>query len=98
MSTEVKAVKVEGGYRLSGEKWLIGNAVRCDALTVMARTKDEAGPRRLSLFLVEKSALDPRSFEHLPRIKTLGVRGAHVSGIRFRESFLGEDSLIGAEG
>jgi alkylation response protein AidB-like acyl-CoA dehydrogenase len=98
MATEVKAVKVDGGYQLSGEKWLIGNAVRCSALTVMARTRDEAGPRSLSLFLVEKSALDPHSFEHLPRIKTHGVRGAHVSGIRFKESFVSEDSLIGAEG
>ncbi len=98
MATGVKAVKVAGGYQLSGEKWLIGNAVRCAALTVMARTRDEAGPRSLSLFLVEKSALDPHSFEHLPRIKTHGVRGAHVSGIRFKESFLREDSLIGVEG
>lgn len=98
MATGVKAVKVDGGYQLSGEKWLIGNAVRCSALTVMARTRNEAGPRSLSLFLVEKNALDPQSFEHLPRIKTLGVRGAHVSGIRFKESFLREDALIGVEG
>lgn len=98
MATGVKAAKVDGGYRLSGEKWLIGNAVRCAALTVMARTRDEAGPRSLSLFLVEKSVLDPHSFEHLQRIKTLGVRGAHVSGIRFKESFLRDDALIGAEG
>ena len=98
MATGVKAVKVDGGYQLSGEKWLIGNAVRCAALTVMARTRDDVGPRSLSLFLVEKSALDPHSFEHLPRIKTLGVRSAHVSGIRFKESFLREDALIGAEG
>ena len=98
MATGTKAVKVNGGYQLSGEKWLIGNAVRCAALTVMARTRDEAGPRSLSLFLVDKSALDPQSFEHLPRLKTHGVRGAHVSGIRFKESFVSEESLIGGEG
>jgi len=98
MATGTNAVKVDGGYQLSGEKWLIGNAARCAALTVMARTRDEAGPRSLSLFLVDKSALDPHSFEHLPRIKTHGVRGAHVSGIRFKESFVSDDSLIGGEG
>ncbi|HEY0098835.1 MAG TPA: acyl-CoA dehydrogenase family protein [Pyrinomonadaceae bacterium] len=98
LATDVKAVRVAGGYQLSGEKWLIGNAVRCVALTVIARTRDEAGPRSLSLFLVDKRALDPSSFEHLPRIKTLGVRGAHVSGIRFKESFVDDDSLIGREG
>jgi alkylation response protein AidB-like acyl-CoA dehydrogenase len=98
LATDVKAVKVSGGYLLSGEKWLIGNAVRCAALTVVARTRDEGGPRGFSLFLVDKSALDPNSFNHLPRIKTLGVRGAHVSGIRFTESFVSDESLIGAEG
>jgi len=98
LATGVSAVRVAGGYQLSGEKWLIGNAVRCAALTVVARTRDESSPRSLSLFLVDKHALDPCSFEHLPRIKTLGVRGAHVSGIKFKESFVSDDALIGREG
>src|SRR5829696_4918025 len=98
MATEVKAVKVDGGYQLSGEKWLVNNATRGVALTVFARTAEAGGPRGFSLFLVEKNALDPRSFEHLPRIKTLGVRGVDFSGISFRKSFVSEGSLIGAEG
>jgi hypothetical protein len=98
LATEVKAVKVEGGYRLSGEKWLVNNATRGAALTVFARTSEDGGPRGFSLFLVEKDALDPRSFEHLRRIKTLGVRGVDFSGISFSKSFVAEGSLIGAEG
>ncbi|HKV37013.1 MAG TPA: acyl-CoA dehydrogenase [Pyrinomonadaceae bacterium] len=98
MATEVKAVRVEGGYQLSGEKWLVNNATRGAALTVFARTVDSGGPRGFSLFLVEKNALDPRSFKHLPRIKTLGVRGVDFSGVSFKKSFVNESSLIGAEG
>jgi alkylation response protein AidB-like acyl-CoA dehydrogenase len=98
MASEVKAVRVPGGYQISGEKWLVNNATRGVALTVFARTADDGGPRGFSLFLVEKSALDPRSFEHLPHIKTLGVRGVDFSGISFSKSFVSEDSLIGAEG
>ncbi len=98
LATEVRAVRVAGGYRLSGEKWLVNNATRGAALTVFARTAESGGPRGVSLFLVEKEALDPRSFEHLPRVKTLGVRGVDFSGIVFRESFVGEGALIGAEG
>ena len=98
MATEVKAVKVDGGYQLSGEKWLVNNATRGTALTVFARTAEEGGPRGFSLFLVEKNALDPRSFSHLPRIKTLGVRGVDFSGVSFKKSFVDESSLIGAEG
>ncbi len=98
LATDVRATKVPGGYLLSGEKWLIGNAVRAAALTIVARTGEEGGPRGFSLFLVEKDALDPASFQHLDRIKTLGVRGAHVSGIRFNESFVSDDALIGTPG
>jgi len=98
LATEVKAVKVAGGYQLSGEKWLVNNSTRGVALTVFARTAESGGPRGFSLFLVDKRALDPHSFEHLPRIKTLGVRGVDFSGISFRESFVSEDALIGAEG
>ncbi|HEU4594644.1 MAG TPA: acyl-CoA dehydrogenase family protein, partial [Pyrinomonadaceae bacterium] len=98
LSTDLRAAKVDGGYLLSGEKWLIGNAVRCVALTTVARTRDEGGPRGFSLFLVEKSALDPGSFRHLDRIKTLGVRGAHVSGIKFENCFVPDEARIGGEG
>ncbi|HEY0098833.1 MAG TPA: acyl-CoA dehydrogenase [Pyrinomonadaceae bacterium] len=98
LATDVKAVRVAGGYRLSGEKWLVNNATRGVGLTVFARTAESGGPRGFSLFLVDKRALDPSSFEHLPRIKTLGVRGVDFSGICFRESFVSEDSLIGREG
>ncbi|MET0649585.1 MAG: acyl-CoA dehydrogenase, partial [Pyrinomonadaceae bacterium] len=98
LSTEMRARKVEGGYLLDGEKWLVNNATRGAALTVFARTSEQGGPRGFSLFLVEKSRLDPDSYEHLPRIKTLGVRGADFSGIRFKESFVTDDALVGAEG
>jgi alkylation response protein AidB-like acyl-CoA dehydrogenase len=98
MASELKAVKVDGGFQLSGEKWLVNNATRGAALTVFARTTEDGGPRGFSLFLVEKNALDPHSFEHLPRIKTLGVRGVDFSGVSFRKTFVNEDSLIGAEG
>jgi len=98
MASELKAVKVAGGYQLSGEKWLVNNATRGAALTVFARTAENGGPRGFSLFLVEKNALDPRSFEHLPHIKTLGVRGVDFSGVAFKKSFVPEGSLIGAVG
>jgi alkylation response protein AidB-like acyl-CoA dehydrogenase len=98
MASEVQAVKVAGGYQLSGEKWLVNNATRGAALTVFARTTGDGGPRGFSLFLVEKKALDPHSFEHLPRIKTLGVRGVDFSGVSFKKTFVNDDAMIGLEG
>ncbi len=98
LATDVRATKVPGGYLLSGEKWLVNNATRGAALTVFARTSESGGMRGFSLFLVEKDALDPASFQHLDRIKTLGIKGADFSGIRFNESFVSDDALIGTPG
>jgi alkylation response protein AidB-like acyl-CoA dehydrogenase len=98
LATEVEALKVEGGYLLSGEKWLINNATRSAALTVFARTNRVGGPRGCSLFLVEKRHLEPASFTCLPKIKTHGIRGADISGICFKDAFVPENALIGSPG
>ena len=86
------------GYRLTGEKWMIGNATRSDMLTVFARTWPEGGLRGFSLLLVDKRELDPATYEPMPRLKTLGLRGSEVSGIRFKGAALGATALIGVEG
>ena len=98
LANETRADKVEGGYLLSGEKWLVGNATRSDAIALFARTRPKGGPRGFSWFLVEKEYLDSSSYSHLPKIKTHGLRGADISGIRFNQSFVPEDALIGTEG
>lgn len=98
LGSEVEAVSVEQGYRLSGEKWLINNATRSATMTVFARTQSAGGPRGFSLFLVRKSQLDPSSFQHLPKIRTLGIRGADISGIVFTNSVIASDALVGQEG
>jgi alkylation response protein AidB-like acyl-CoA dehydrogenase len=98
LSNEVEAKKVSGGYLISGEKWLVSNATRGAALTLFARTGDRGGPRDFSLFLIEKAALDRSSYTHLPKLKTHGVRGADLSGIRFDDCFIPADSAVGAIG
>lgn len=98
LATEVTATKVAGGYLLAGEKWLISNATRCAALTLFARTHAAGGPRGFSLFFIEKHLLDPSGFALLPKIKTLGVRGADISGIKFTDCFIPDSALVGPLG
>ena len=98
LSNEVEAVKVDGGFLLSGEKWLISNASRSSAVTLFARTDERGGPRGFSLFVVEKNSVNASTFEHLPKIKTHGIRGADVGGIAFKNLPVGEDAMIGAAG
>jgi alkylation response protein AidB-like acyl-CoA dehydrogenase len=97
LANDVCAEPVPGGYRLRGEKWLINNGTRARALTVFART-GEPGPRGYSLFLVEIDGLAPNTYEHTPKIRTHGIRGADISGIRFDSAFVGADAMIGPVG
>lgn len=98
LSSETAVETVENGYLLSGEKWLIGNATLSTALTVFTRTNPKGGPRGFSVFLVEKDKLDPKSFSHLDKIKTHGVRGANIGGVNFQNSFITPDTLISTPG
>jgi alkylation response protein AidB-like acyl-CoA dehydrogenase len=82
--------------RISGEKWLINNARRCTGLSVLARTRPTGGPRGFSLLWVNKGEAEG-AFDLLPKSRTHGIRGADISGIRFRDAPCSA-SPIGGEG
>ncbi|MBD2102743.1 acyl-CoA dehydrogenase [Leptolyngbya sp. FACHB-261] len=98
LASEVRAVKVLGGYLLSGEKWPINRATISGITFVLAQTDEAAGARSLSLFMVRKSELNPDNYSNLPKIKTHGIRGSDMSGIRFDHCFVSEESRLGPEG
>jgi hypothetical protein len=47
---------------------------------------------------VEKPRLDPSTYSHIPKVKTLGIRGIDLSGIRFKNCFIPDDALLGRLG
>lgn len=98
LKNETSAVKVENGYLVSGEKWLIGNATQSNAFSVFTRTGSKSGPRAFSILFIEKDKLDSKSYSHLPKIKTHGLRGADISGISLQKSLLPKESVIGLLG
>jgi alkylation response protein AidB-like acyl-CoA dehydrogenase len=85
-------------YLISGEKWTIGNATRAQLLTVFARTSSEVGSRGASLFLVDKAAAADGAIVSGPKIRTLGMRGADVSSVEFRDAAVADAARIGREG
>jgi alkylation response protein AidB-like acyl-CoA dehydrogenase len=95
---ECKAEMHENEYLVSGEKWLINNATRGQAISLFVRTDARGGPRGFSFLFVEKSLLDPESFETLPKVPTHGIRGVDISGIRFDRAVVNTDSVIGRPG
>ncbi|MCX4820509.1 acyl-CoA dehydrogenase family protein [Streptomyces sp. NBC_01142] len=98
MAGEVVAERTDGGYLISGEKWLINNATRSRLVCLLARTAANGGPRGFSLLLVDKNALPGHTFRTLPKVHTLGIRGADISGIAFDRAPVDARGLVGREG
>jgi alkylation response protein AidB-like acyl-CoA dehydrogenase len=97
MAIQVGAKQSPEGWILSGEKWLINNATRGKAMSLLATVSGEA-ERQLVVLLVNKDRLAPDSYRCLPKNLTHGIRGADISGIAFQDSLLTGDSLVGRLG
>ncbi len=86
------AEKVDGGYRINGQKTWITSAPVADFFTVFARTGDD---KRLTIFLVEK---------HFPglnigkSIEKMGCRASPTSEVFFENCFVPDDHRLGEEG
>ncbi|MBF6462513.1 acyl-CoA dehydrogenase family protein [Nocardia puris] len=98
LANDAHAVRADGGWRLSGEKWPINYATHGDLICVFARTESEPGPRAFSLFLVDKRELPHSQIRYLPKTHTFGLRGADISGVEFTEALLPEHALVGRPG
>jgi cyclohexanecarboxyl-CoA dehydrogenase len=89
-----RAERVDGGWRITGEKSSITSAPVADLAIVMAKSDPAAGARGVSAFLVDLD--DPtvsRQVFRDPGFRPLG-RGA----LTFDGTFVPDDHLIGTEG
>ena len=98
-ANEVTARRLpEGDYLLDGEKWPINRATRSDVVVLLARTDPSHSLRNHTLFLVDKATLPVDGVDHLPKVKTHGLRGCDISGVRFRSCPLPDSARVGQEG
>jgi len=98
LSNTATAARIGGDIRITGAKWPINNATRGRAMTVLARTSDQPGPRALSLVLVDKQRVDAGTLSYRPKVATHGIRGADISGLELRGAVVEDDRLVGAPG
>ncbi|WP_425720498.1 acyl-CoA dehydrogenase family protein [Micromonospora sp. DT233] len=98
LAGELRAEPVPQGHRLTGTKWLVNNATRGRVLTVLARSRPEGGPRGFDLFLVDKGELTADAYDPLPKVRTYGIRGADISGVRLTGAVVGPDARLGPAG
>ncbi|MFJ6569134.1 acyl-CoA dehydrogenase [Streptomyces sp. NPDC091292] len=87
-----------GGYLLHGAKQVINNADRADAWVLFGRTDSAPGSRSHSVFLAEREGLDTDTWQVLPRYNAVGVRGCHLSGLRFDGTPVPASALVGVPG
>lgn len=87
-----RAEKVDGGYRVNGQKTWITSAPVADFFTVFARVGKE---RRLTIFLVEK---DFPGLVIGKAIEKMGCWASLTSEVFFEDCLVPEDHRLGEEG
>lgn len=92
-ATATRADAAGGGYVLSGEKWLIGNASRAAFVVALARTRPS-----LSLLYLRPDRLPADACRRLPRVRTVGLRGHDLGGLAFARCTLPASALIAPAG
>jgi len=91
----LRAERVDGGWKLSGEKRWVTNGERAGLLLVFARTGPEAGVAGLSVFLVEGGTEGVRV---TGRERTLGMCASQTVTLAFDDVLVPDDALLGEEG
>ncbi len=89
-SMQTIATRVEGGYRLSGQKRWITNSVAADHIVVLCRSGE-----RLTMFLADMHAEGVRVGE--PDRK-MGNHAQLTADVHFDNVFVPEDHVIGSDG
>src|SRR6478672_7564200 len=88
-----RAERIDGGWRIDGQKRFIGNAGMSQVYVVFARAGDE-GAGGLSAFVVPGDA-DGLTVDPLP---TMGMPGWKLGAPKFDGVEVGDDALLGKEG
>lgn len=94
-SMRAKAIRVEGGYRLSGRKMWCTNGSVGDVFVLFAKTDPGAGSRGITAFLIEK---DAPGFNRGRDEPLTGLRGNPTSELVLDDVFVPEANRLGEEG
>jgi alkylation response protein AidB-like acyl-CoA dehydrogenase len=90
-----RAVRVEGGYRLTGRKSWVTSAPVARFILVFTMTDPDLGHRGITAFLIET---DQPGFSLGKPEPKLGIRASATSEIVFEDYFIPESQRLGKEG
>ncbi len=95
VSMKLAAEKMNGYYRLKGNKYWITNGPDADTLVVYAKTDSAAGARGMTAFIVEK---DMKGFSTSAHFDKLGMRGSNTAELIFDDVEVPFENVLGEEG
>ena len=98
LAGEMTAEPTADGFAVTGEKWLINNATRAGLICTLVRTRNGGGARGFSLLLIDKRQLGDTELTCLPKVTTIGIRGADISGFALNAASVPRTALVGPEG
>lgn len=98
LANETTAVKVDGGWEITGGKDYIGNATVADVLMVQAQTAERRGPAGTSVFAVDRRTVAAGAVIQGARCRLHGIRAKDLGSFRLDRLVVPEDALIGGEG
>ena len=92
---QMRAEKIEDGYRLNGRKLWISNAREAGLFIVFATVDPAAGYKGITAFLVEKGA---PGFTIGHKEDKLGIRASSTCELVFEDCFVSAESMLGEPG
>ncbi|GAA5864868.1 hypothetical protein JCM3774_004255 [Rhodotorula dairenensis] len=92
VSMQLKAEKVDGGYRLNGQKMWITNGPDADVLIVYAKTEPEKASKGITTFIIEKGF---EGFSTSQKLDKLGMRGSNTCELVFENCFVPAENVLG---
>lgn len=92
---QTRAEKVDGGWRLSGEKAWITNAAEADVFLIYAQSDPEKRGRGIVSFLVDARQ---EGFERVPAYSLLAGHAFGVGGFKLNDMFVPDEDLVGGSG
>jgi isovaleryl-CoA dehydrogenase len=94
VSMQLRAERRGDAYLLNGRKMWITNGPDADVFVVYAKTDPAAGPRGISVFIVERGT---RGLSTAQKLDKLGMRGSGTCELLFDDCVVPAHHLVGTE-
>ncbi|EPQ57936.1 acyl-CoA dehydrogenase NM domain-like protein [Gloeophyllum trabeum ATCC 11539] len=92
VSMRLRADKIDGGYRLNGNKFWITNGPTASTLVVYAKTSPEKGSKGITAFIIEKGF---PGFSTAQKLDKVGMRGSDTCELVFENCEVPEENVLG---